>query len=118
MAGSFSKPRFKYDYKLKTEKNNFDAFFTDADRAIPAKRSNEIDVATWNIANLGVQKRRAKDLELIAYILSSFDIIAIQEIRSQLDDFQEIMSHLVWARTGRFTSLFEEAPELFSGNVS
>jgi len=92
MAGSFNKPKFRYDYKLRDEKINFDSFFID--RNIPEKGINEIDIATWNIANLGVQKRRDKDLKLIAHILSKFDIIAVQEVRSDLTAFRKVMSYI------------------------
>lgn len=80
MAGAFPRPAFSYDYTLNREIANFDKFFSNPERAIPRKKKNEIDLATWNIANLGVQKRRDKDLRLIAHILSHFDIVAVQEI--------------------------------------
>lgn len=69
MAVAFPPPRFRYDYNLSQERADFEEFFTDPVRAIPQKKENEIDLATWNIANLGLQKRRDKDLKLIAYIL-------------------------------------------------
>ena len=89
MAVGFPKPRFQYDYNLNQEKANFDRFF--ADRGIPAKKANEIDLASWNIANLGLQKRRDKDLQLIAHILSKFDIIAVQEVNAHLEHFSKVM---------------------------
>ena len=92
MAGAFTKPRFNYDYNLNQEKENFDSFFIE--RNIPVKNADEIDIATWNIANLGVQKRRDKDLKLIAYILSRFDIIAVQEVRSNLSVYNKVIASL------------------------
>lgn len=94
MAVGFEKPRFHYDYNLNQEKGNFERFFADPARGIPPKKKNEVDLATWNIANLGLQKRREKDLELIAYILSHFDIIAIQEVNVNLNHFFKIMKIL------------------------
>ncbi len=94
MAAAFKKPRFHYEYNLSQEKQNFDSFFTDPNRGIPTKLNDELDLATWNIANLGNQKRRDKDLELIAHILSKFDIIAIQEIRADLEAFNTILGFL------------------------
>lgn len=94
MAAAFPPPRFRYDYRLSREMVDFDKFFADPGRGIPRKKRNEIDLATWNIANLGVQKRRDKDLQLIAHILSHFDIIAIQEIRSDLKHFSRVMALL------------------------
>lgn len=94
MAVGFGKPRFQYDYNLSQEKRNLDQFFVDPKRPIPRKKVNEIDLATWNIANLGLQKRRDKDLELIAHILSHFDIIAVQEVNANLSHFSKIMTIL------------------------
>ncbi|HEX9692349.1 MAG TPA: endonuclease/exonuclease/phosphatase family protein [Gemmatimonadales bacterium] len=88
----FPKPGFSFDYNLATERRAFDEFF--AGRGIPAKRGSELDLATWNIANLGAQKRRPKDLALIAHILARFDVIAVQEVRAQLAHFREVMRRL------------------------
>lgn len=93
MAGAFTKPKdFDYEYNLGEEKENIDKLFER--RKFDSKAEDEIDIATWNIANLGVQGRREKDLELIAYILSKFEIIAIQEIRSNISQYMKIMSFL------------------------
>ncbi len=88
----FPKPKFEFNYNLNDEKDNFDVYFTHHE--IPAKAANEIDLATWNIANLGPQKRRDKDLKLIAHILSKFDIIAVQEVNTNLGHFNKVMQEL------------------------
>ena len=92
MAVPFRKPKFEYSYDLNTEKQHFDEFFPDPKRAIPEKKAHEIDLGTWNIANLGVQTRTAKELKLIAYILSHFDIIAVQEVNEDLGHFYQVMT--------------------------
>ena len=92
MSVAFPKPKFHYDYNLTQEKKNFKNFFQV--RNIPNKKNDEIDLATWNIANLGVQKRTDKELKLIAHILSHFDIIAVQEINENLISFNKIMGYL------------------------
>ena len=102
---TFSKPAFSYDYKLATEKKRFDYFFKDPKHGIPKKKANELDLATWNVANLGAQKRRPKDLELIAHILSKFDLIAIQEVNGHLDHFTKILKHL---KTRGFAAVFTD----------
>lgn len=51
-------------------------------------------LATWNIANLGVHKRRNSDLKVIAEILSWFEIIAVQEIADNRADFDKVISFL------------------------
>lgn len=91
---TFPRPKFAYDYNLATEKKRFNSLFKDPKHNIPKKKANELDLATWNVANLGVQKRRSKDLELIAHILSKFDIIAVQEVNEKLDHFKTILNHL------------------------
>jgi len=93
MAGAFTPPKgLDYNYTLNTERRNFSEFF--AERAIPNKRANELDLATWNIANLDVQGRSDKDLKLIAHILSSFDITAVQEIKEDPRPFLKVVSYL------------------------
>ena len=57
-------------------------------RNIPAPgEPGRVLIASWNIANLGVHKRRAIDLRVIAEILSWFEIVAVQEVADNLDDF-------------------------------
>ena len=51
-------------------------------------------VATWNIANLGLQHRREKDHRLIAEILGWFDLIAIQEVNDDLDGLRGIQAQM------------------------
>ena len=64
-------------------------------RRIPATgQPGRLLVATWNIANLGVHKRRTDDLKVIAAILSWFEVVAIQEIADNLDDFLGLIAHL------------------------
>lgn len=51
-------------------------------------------LATWNIANLGVHKRRPNDRKLIAEILSWFEIVSIQEVADNLSDFEDVVDRL------------------------
>ena len=74
----FPKPQFAYDYNANAQ---IQALRQHKQvRAIPAKSAGTLLLATWNIANFGVQQRRDKDRQLIAEILSWFDIVAIQEV--------------------------------------
>lgn len=92
---SFPKPSFSYNY-------NFDAQIqalhhyrdTQLGRQIPAKANNRLLVATWNIANLGLQKRRTKDYRLLAEIISWFDVVALQEVNDNLVGLRSIQEHL------------------------
>jgi hypothetical protein len=64
---AFPLPTTNYDYDLDTELDALRRYErTEPGRDIPDKSENHVLVATWNIANLGVQKRRTKDYRLIA----------------------------------------------------
>jgi endonuclease/exonuclease/phosphatase family metal-dependent hydrolase len=51
-------------------------------------------LATWNIANLGLQQRRDNDYKLIAEMLSWFDLVAIQEVNDNLSGLRAIQKFL------------------------
>ncbi len=91
MGVGFPMP-FDLQYSVAEERANFDRFFVE--RGIPAKAADEIDLASWNIANLGLQPRRSAELELVAHVLSRFDIIAVQEVNMNLAHFNEVMGIL------------------------
>lgn len=49
-------------------------------------------LCSWNIKNFGTLKdRTAESLYYIAEIINAFDIVAIQEINRNLDDFKKVM---------------------------
>jgi len=67
----------------------------DDNRHIPAVgQAGRVLIATWNIANLGVHQRRQSDIRVIAAILSWFEIVAIQEVADNLDDFNRVIAAL------------------------
>lgn len=92
---SFPLPTFEFDYDPAEEiaalRNYRD---TKPGRAIPSKQYNRLLVATWNIANLGLQKRREEDYRLIAEMLSWFDIVAVQEVNDNLVGLRSIQEYL------------------------
>jgi endonuclease/exonuclease/phosphatase family metal-dependent hydrolase len=103
----FPKPAFVYDYDVKTELKalrNYPKLAGKEDRAIPAKTASHLLLATWNIANLGVQDRREKDYQLIAEVLSWFDLVAIQETNGNLEGLRGIQAQL----PGRYRVLFSD----------
>ena len=63
----FRKPKPAYNYKIQTEKEAVDDWFRV--RKVPRSKRGHLLLASWNIANLGSQKRTDKDLELIAHML-------------------------------------------------
>jgi endonuclease/exonuclease/phosphatase family metal-dependent hydrolase len=78
----FPKPRTSFDYDLGTELSALREH--KKLRAVPERCRNRLLLCTWNIANLGVQKRREKDHRLIAEILGWFDLVAVQEVADDL----------------------------------
>ena len=89
---SFPRPRPDFNYSLAVEKSAIDSWFNK--RKVPGTGSGRLLLASWNIANLGEQKRDPKDLELIAHLMSRFDLIAVQEVKSSLAHLNEIVEHM------------------------
>ena len=63
-------------------------------RAIPKKAPGRLLLATWNIANLGVQDRLDSDYKLIAEMIGWFDLVAVQEVNDNLRGILAIRDHL------------------------
>jgi endonuclease/exonuclease/phosphatase family metal-dependent hydrolase len=78
----FPKPRSRFDYDLETE---LAALGEHKElRGVPSRGRGRLLLATWNIANFGIQHRREKDHRLIAEILGWFDLTAVQEVADDL----------------------------------
>lgn len=91
----FPKPRFSYDYDPAHEVAALRHYVaTEPGRAVPAKGPGTLLLATWNVANLGVQQRRDHDYRMIAEILSWFDVAAVQECHDNLVGIQSITANL------------------------
>ncbi len=92
---AFPKPQTQFDYDPQSEINNLENFRdTEPGRAIPPKSNNHILIATWNIANFGLQQRRDKDYEIISAIVSWFDMVGIQEVNDNLEGLRKVQSFL------------------------
>lgn len=92
---SFPKPGFTFRYRPDVEIRRLRSYRDTArGRAIPPRADDTVLIATWNIANLGQQKRRGKDYRVLAEIISWFDIVAIQETKDQLVGLQSIVAQL------------------------
>ena len=64
------------------------------DRDIPAKTATEtLLLATWNIREFG-DNRRPESLHYLAEIISRFDLVAIQEVATNLDGLKKVVSLL------------------------
>jgi hypothetical protein len=94
---SFPKPGFTFTYEPTKE---IDALREHRDRKpgrkIPDKQDDRLLLATWNIANLGLQKRetRERDYQVLAEILSWFDLVALQEVNDRLAGLRSIQQFL------------------------
>ncbi|MBW1802457.1 MAG: endonuclease/exonuclease/phosphatase family protein [Deltaproteobacteria bacterium] len=86
---SFGRPDPHFNYNLAAEKAAIKSWFEH--RHVPESQPHRLLLASWNIANLGEQKRDARDLKLIAFLLSRFDLIAAQEIKDNLGHFEEVV---------------------------
>jgi endonuclease/exonuclease/phosphatase family metal-dependent hydrolase len=90
----FRQPTFPYAWDVDHELEALRDYSKQPDRAIPKKGPGHMLLVTWNIANLGVQKRRAKDYRLIAEIISWFDIAGLQEVNDNLEGLRAILAEL------------------------
>lgn len=54
----------------------------------------QILIGSWNIREFGRKKRSKKAIHMIAEILSYFDLVSIQEVRSNLNDLSRVMEIL------------------------
>ena len=98
---ALTRPRPEHIYNSATEITNLINYRNRVhpdpadNRHIPAiGQPGHVLIATWNIANLGVHARRQSDIEVIAAILSWFEIVAIQEIADNLSDFNRVIDAL------------------------
>lgn len=85
-------------------------------KGIPEKKlTGNLILGTWNIRELGNTKyggRMVESLYYIAEILSRFDLVAVQEVRDNLGDFNSIL-RILGSDWGVFTSVVTEGK---SGN--
>jgi hypothetical protein len=102
---SFPKPKFDYDYQVASQIEAVRQYRDEKPgRQVPARQPGRLLLATWNIANLGLQQRRDKDYRLIAEILSWFDLIAVQEVHDNTAGVRGIHQHL----PGSYRLLFSD----------
>jgi endonuclease/exonuclease/phosphatase family metal-dependent hydrolase len=106
---AFPKPSVIFNYNPADEIAALRAYEqTATGRDIPDKAPDRLLLASWNIANLGVQERRDEDYHLIADLISWFDLIAIQEANDHLAGLLNIHSFL----PAKYKLLFSD----FAGN--
>jgi endonuclease/exonuclease/phosphatase family metal-dependent hydrolase len=84
-------------------------------RALPARKNDHVSIATWNIREFGGSRdggRSEEALYCIAEIINHFDLIAVQEVRADLNALERVMTIL-----GRdFDRIFTDVSYAKSGN--
>jgi len=60
----------------------------------PSKLDETANIAVWNIREFGKKKRNDAALHYIAEILGQFDLVALVELRDNLDDLGVVMDYL------------------------
>lgn len=88
----FPKPSFPFDFDVPQEIQRLRKHRQS--RAIPQKKNTRLLVATWNVANFGAQLRQDAHLDLIAEIISWFDIVALQECRENYGHLFDVHAKL------------------------
>jgi exonuclease III len=63
-------------------------------KIVPSIKDKTINLATWNIREFGRKPRLQSSIHYIAEILCQFDLIAITELRKNLDDLKRVMKVL------------------------
>jgi endonuclease/exonuclease/phosphatase family metal-dependent hydrolase len=66
----------------------------DAARIPPSKLDETINLAVWNIREFGKVRRTEAAIHYIAEILGQFDLIAIVELRDNLEDLSRVLWYL------------------------
>lgn len=89
---AFPKPRFAYDLDFTAERKHLRAH--KQKRGVPARDADHLLLATWNIANLGLQQRTEDHYRLLAEMIGWFDIVAVQEVNEDLSGLRALQRHL------------------------
>jgi len=80
------------NYSLAKAKKEIDDWYKH--RGVPKAKKGKLLLASWNVANLGDQKRSAKDLKLVAHVMKRFELIAVQEIKTNYKHFATVVEEM------------------------
>jgi endonuclease/exonuclease/phosphatase family metal-dependent hydrolase len=89
---AFEKPTFDYDVDLPSELQRVRAH--QQHRGIPAATDANTIIATWNLANFGLQEREDVHLAIMAEVIKPFDVVAIQEVADDITQLDTLVSKL------------------------
>ncbi len=87
-------PKPKFTYVMNPDKELEALSNHKIHRKIPEKSEDKLLIATWNLTNFGLQKRLVKHLKIMAHILGFFDIIAVQEIADDMEQFYKMVKYM------------------------
>lgn len=90
MAIPFKIPTPKHRFRSTAEIRWINTLFSA--QQVPRSSTDHLLIATWNIANLGVQGRSNPAMRIIAHIMKRFDLIAVQEVNDAFKPFAKIVS--------------------------
>ncbi|MHC4558230.1 MAG: endonuclease/exonuclease/phosphatase family protein [Planctomycetota bacterium] len=84
-------PGFDFDYDIDLELQRIRAH--QLHRGIPERRHDNMLLASWNLCNLGdaAQPRSVNDMLVMAEMLRPFDLIAVQEIKDDYNQFRGLV---------------------------
>lgn len=88
----FPNPTPHHTFSAAAEKTAIDAHF--ANRQVPSSKPGRLLLGSWNIANLGAQKRGEAALEVLAHVLRRFDLCAVQEVNDDFLHFRAVLNKL------------------------
>jgi hypothetical protein len=90
----FGRPDFPYSIQVERERDVLRAH--KKTRGIPKRDRDHLLLATWNVANLGAkdQEREPECFELLAEIVSWFDLVAVQEVRDNTAAVRQLLELL------------------------
>lgn len=86
------KPRFRYRLELAEELERIEAH--KIKRGVPPATDRNLIIATWNLTNFGAQERENGHIEIMAEIIRSFDVVAVQEVADDLEHLESLMAKL------------------------
>lgn len=66
----------------------------EASKVPDSKLDETVNIAIWNIREFGRKKRATAALHYIAEILNQFDLVALVELRDNLEDMAQVMTYL------------------------
>lgn len=107
-----AQPDFDHPFDLAAERLRLEAHLDQDGRRIPGKAADNVLVATWNLTNFGLQRRTPSHIQYMADVIRRFDVVALQEIADDLEDFYALFSALPAGWDYLFTDIGGNAERL------